>query len=232
MWRARGLRTTAERSSYVLERGWNPAKMLAVCEVLLDTRRAACAGGGCGGRRGTSNHDSRDTPYSSDISHSLAANSHQGGNEDKVHWLPLIQLARSSFSVGVDEFGAWVGEAADGLIRFTSNRSCTFLLPLLEKSRETSYRQILDALDMTGLPRELAEIFPFELVIQQGLQSSGYWVDLALGWIDSSPATDSLCQIALVAQASSNHQLSQQTRHRAQRILAKLKRSSTGSFGT
>jgi len=95
------------------------------------------------------------------------------------------------------------------------------MFSLLEKSPDNAVEVIRSELATHGLDEAWIEHIPFQHIVVAALESgSKFWPDLALDWV---PYIGSSTQIVTALQMLHRHGRTQLQRHRAQKLLAKMR---------
>lgn len=139
--------------------------------------------------------------------------------KSQIQWLPVVNLTAARIELGLSSDGHWVVAAPQSVWAFTPDKSCVFLLPLLEVEPDEARRLLKRGLEANGLSAEFLKVFPFEAVVATGLEShSERWTSLALKWAEQLPASLKL-QSALQTLRTGGP--TQKIRHAAQKLLAR-----------
>lgn len=137
----------------------------------------------------------------------------QFGIDTKNTWLQLINNPHKDIN-RLENNLALYSEFNDGL------------LSLLEISIKNFKEGLAGALRTNKFSALLAETFPYELVILNGLYSdSDWWVELALDWLMHLPTKDKYNYkplIYLIDKIANNKAYSQNIRHKAKRAISKI----------
>ncbi len=142
------------------------------------------------------------------------------GEASSLQWIPVGELAEARMRIGLSEDGEWVRIEPASVAVFRD--SGPLFLPVLAM-RFNEIREILrEGIQAMGIPEAIEETFPFEDVVLLGLESgSEYWVRLAtdrvLKLLPSARIIESLVD-------SSERAPTQQLRHRAKKLAARMRR--------
>ena len=149
--------------------------------------------------------------------------SHETQGQTALRWLPVTNLAAPRIQLGLSSDARWVRATSASVTEFTEDKTCVFLLPVLEIALDEAKRLLAQGLQARGLSAEFLAAFPFESVVAEGLKShSEHWTSLALKWAEQLPASTKL-QSALHSLASSGP--TQKLRHAAWKMLARQRES-------
>lgn len=103
------------------------------------------------------------------------------------------------------------------------------MLALLEINVNELKKELAKSLQSNKFSSLLSEIFPYELVVLNGLYSqSDWWVNLALDWFMSLPVKsqyDYERLISLIKSIKNDKSYEQKIRHKAQKALAKYNKA-------
>jgi hypothetical protein len=147
------------------------------------------------------------------------------GENQLVCWLPIIDLSGNDHYFGLIKEGFWVADTCDQLVKLDKNSSFVPLLPMLEFQCEDFLTELKNSFKSWGLPITMVSYFPLLEGIICGLETmSNYWAKLALKWLESCEELQMLPLIPFLEKLylANNKQVSQQVRHKSQRILKKI----------
>ncbi|GEM_PF-2814369 len=140
-----------------------------------------------------------------------------------LQWLPIANLTEARIELGISSDARWVRVAPQSVTTFSPEKSCVFLLPVLEVQLEDVSRRLERGLQASGLSSEFLKVFPFEDVVAAGLEShSEHWTSLALKWAEQLSASSKLLR---ALQTLRTNGPTQPIRHAAQKLLARQRRS-------
>ncbi len=117
-----------------------------------------------------------------------------------------------------------MADTCDQLVKLDKNSSFVPLLPMLEFQCEYFLTELKNSFKSSGLPITMVSAFPLLEGIICGLETiSDYWAKLALKWLESCEELQMVQLIPFLEKLSlaNNKQVSQQVRHKSQRILKK-----------
>jgi hypothetical protein len=139
------------------------------------------------------------------------------GSLGTVRWISVATLSDARLEIGLSSDGNWLSVTPGSVATCGHGRACLFLLPALELPHADVHRLLEDGLRANGLSTELAELFPFDDVVIEGLLSSSErWTGLALKWVEHVPLSDN---VRNAVQAVVHEGPTQKLRHTARRVL-------------
>ena len=140
------------------------------------------------------------------------------GENNKVRWLPIIDVSGKNFYLGLSEKGFWVVESRDKLLRLDKNGIP--LLPILEQDFEEFLSHFKASLKKVGLPLSVVSIFPWLETVICGLeQGSDYWAALAIKWLQSRKELQTVELEPILKEVSEAKWASQKVRQKSKRLL-------------
>ncbi len=150
---------------------------------------------------------------------------HGAGEDSVVQWISIAEFSEARLRIGLSEDGEWVRVEPTSAAVFQENKP--FFLPMLVMRFSEVQRAIREGILLAGIPVEIEGAFPFEELVVVGLESeSEHWNRLALDRISElSPSVNLFKALT----DSSEHAPTQQLRHRAKKLAAKMRRELSGS---
>lgn len=144
------------------------------------------------------------------------------GENKLIRWLPIIDINRTGYHLGLAVEGFWVCETHDDLLKLEKERYFV-LLPMLERQFEEFWQELENSFKQVGLPTSIMTAFPVLEGVIGGLeQESDYWAKLALNWLESCPELQTIQLIPILEQVTLAKWASQAARHRSKRLLKTL----------
>jgi DNA-binding transcriptional regulator YiaG len=145
------------------------------------------------------------------------------GEQQLVRWLPIIDVSRKGYYLGLTEEGIWVSDSRDQLIRLGKNGFFVPLLPLLEQDYEAFLSHFKASLKNFGLPYSIISTLPLLDAVTCGLEhGSDYWAALALKWIESCKKLQTIELIPKLEKVLKAKWASQPVRQKSKRLLVVL----------
>jgi len=145
------------------------------------------------------------------------------GGVGAIRWIPISAALSDGLEIGIDSDGHWVYDTAEGVARVGDHGRYVHLLPALKIRRVEALKAISDALAAKSLSEDIANSFPFNAIIVEGLRARGYWSGLAIANLEQEGTLAPEFEAPLKELVTNIDQTTQKVRHAAQRLLHKLR---------
>lgn len=144
-----------------------------------------------------------------------------------LRWMPLARVTETDLWLGLDARGVWAIGRLEGpaVVADAANLSQAWL-PILESERELLTERITEAGRLHELPISIATL-PIREILRLALATRRqHWTEQALNWLENCSTVNDLKE--LLVEVSKSSSVGQRNRHRARRILGKIRYKSGG----
>lgn len=135
----------------------------------------------------------------------------------------LFMFASHDRMFGTSKTGSWLIETKESVLAIDAEEKSIFALPLLEISEPDFSDHLALAATMFPEHRQAIDAFPRKQLLVRALEydTSDYWPEKAITWIECSPEVY-VSMAGLLHEVSTRASASQALRHRAMRLRATL----------
>jgi len=138
-----------------------------------------------------------------------------GERDAIVEWSPVVGARNSDVRVGITRKGAWAIQVDDNRIELLTSSADRRLTPFLGSILQEVEDAVEDAFSDMGLPRRLAQEFPYDVIALSGLESTSMELrSAALSWAECLESKELLVPAlrSIVLEESATHLMRQEAK--------------------